>query len=504
MNRGPRAADAGVPRTRPAWLRALDRLRGDTDSGTDWLSRLVGLGLLIAVSVVVGTQIVAPDKRTISVIVALVMFGIAWRIDLVSGLGVLIIAMAYPRGTVFGSTNVVLILFITVIWLLRVSLRRTAPPRGSLVDGPLLALLLAFAVSFYNVEPAVRPRAFEAYGQLAACVALFYMIVNNVRTNAQLERLHVFQAISVGIIGLLGLYELINPTAVVIPGWIEFYHGPRSEAINMHNLRVGGPFTDFELFSEYCALNLLLMLLLAVRAQRLARRVVFSALAGLMWLMMFATVTRGGLLSLALGFVYLGWVLRQRLDWVRVAVTSVLLVVSFVVMNFVVSHLTQAGDLMARFMDKQSVTFQNGMPVARAPIWSQAFERMMQHPIIGHGPVYTLEHGLSYWYWPHNGYLFIGNLVGFVGLGFFLWMMVRLWMISRPMVHDLRDANYARAFLIIGHVQLFVFLVDQTKIDFMRNVIYPFQVWLMFANIAAARRIAESQASVGTRPAARR
>ena len=48
------------------------------------------------------------------------------------------------------------------------------------------------------------PRAFEAMGQLLACVALFYMIVNNVRTSAQLERLLTFQAISVAVCGLLG------------------------------------------------------------------------------------------------------------------------------------------------------------------------------------------------------------------------------------------------------------------------------------------------------------
>jgi hypothetical protein len=492
MSRGTRVADAGVPRARPAWLRALDRLRGDSDAGTDWMSRLVGLGLLIALGIVVGMQILAPDKRTISVIVAMVMFGIAWRVDLVSGLGVLILALPYPRGTVFGSTNVVLVLLITVIWLLRVSLRRAAPPRGSHVDAPLLALLLAFAVSFYNVEPAVRPRAFEVYGQLFACVALFYMVVNNIRTSAQLERLHVFQAISVGICGLMGFYELVDPTAIVVPGWIQFFHEARSNAIVTHNLRVGGAFQDFELFSEYCALNLLLMLMLAVRARTVARRVLFAGLTGLMWLMMFATVTRGGILSLGLGLVYLGWVLRRRLDWVRVSVVSVGLIASFVVMNFLVSHLTLSGDLLARFLDKQSVEFENGMPVARAPIWTQAFERMMQHPLIGHGPVYVVERGLSYWYWPHNGYLYIGNLVGFIGLGFFLWLMARLWTISRPMGSDLRDPNYARAFLIIGHVQMFVFLVDQMKIDFMRNPIYPFQVWMMFASIAVARRVAEA------------
>jgi hypothetical protein len=56
-------------------------------------------------------------------------------------------------------------------------------------------------------------------------------------------------------------------------------------------------------------------------------------------------------------------------------------------------------------------------------------------------------------------------------------------------VIDLRDANYARAYLLIGHVQLVVFLVDQAKIDFLRNPIYPFQIWLLFAFIVSAHRL---------------
>jgi len=62
----------------------------------------------------------------IAVLAAAVMFGITWRIDLVSGIGVLVLALPYPRGTVFGSTNLALVLLLVVIWLLR---RRCARPR---------------------------------------------------------------------------------------------------------------------------------------------------------------------------------------------------------------------------------------------------------------------------------------------------------------------------------------------------------------------------------------
>ena len=40
------------------------------------------------------------------------MIGVAWRLDIVSGVGVMILALPFPRGTTFGSTNFALILLL--------------------------------------------------------------------------------------------------------------------------------------------------------------------------------------------------------------------------------------------------------------------------------------------------------------------------------------------------------------------------------------------------------
>src|SRR6185503_8214444 len=90
-------------------MAGLRRLLGNgADGGTDWVSRGFGLILLIGVGVVLGINYLAPDKRMIAVMVATLIFGIAWRLDLVSAIGVLILALPYPRGTVSGGTNVAL------------------------------------------------------------------------------------------------------------------------------------------------------------------------------------------------------------------------------------------------------------------------------------------------------------------------------------------------------------------------------------------------------------
>lgn len=478
-------------------LAGLRRLFGDgTDGGTDWVSRGFGLILLIGIGVVLGINYLAPDKRMIAVMVATLVFGIAWRIDMVSGIGVLILALPYPRGTVSGGTNVALILLLLVIWLLRLTTRQVAAPRRTPVDVPIIALLIAFTISFYNVRNAVHlARGLENFGQLIAGILMLYMIVNNLRRPEHLERVHLFCVISIAMVCLLGVYEIRNPNSAFIPGWIVFQHST-SESINVHNVRIGGPFFDFELLSEYCAINLLLVFLFLVRARSVARRVLFGSLLVLTFFIMFATVTRGGVLALAAGMLYLMWVLRSRISLRQVALAVGTAVGAFFVMNFFVANFTHSGDLIARLVDPQSWQFEGGMPVSRVSLWRSAWERMMIHPMLGHGPFYDTARGLDFWYWPHNGYLYVGNLVGIVGLTCYLWLLFRLWRISRPVSRDLRDANYARAYLVIAHVQLVVFLIDQTKIDFLRNPIYPFQVWLLFAFIISAHRLSQPAPSL--------
>ena len=464
--------------------------------GTDWASRLVGIGILVGAGIVLGINFLAPDKRMIAVMAATVVFGVAWRIDPVSAVGVLVLALPYPRGTVFGSTNVAMVLLLLLIWLLRISTRQAEPARRTPVDVPIVALLIAFTVSFYNIRTQYHlVHALENYVQILAGFAMFYLVVNALRRPEHLERIHMFQCVSITMVCLLGIFELTNPTGVFIPGWIEFGHA-FTEGINVHNIRIGGPFFDFELLSEYCAINLLLLLLLLIRARSVARRMAFGGLLALTFFIMFATVTRGGIMALAAGLVYLLWVLRSRLRLVPATVAVATAIAGFIAMNYYVATFTHSGDLIARITNPQSWEFQDGMPVARAGIWQAAFERMMIHPIIGHGPFYDTARGLDFWYWPHNGYLYVGNLVGIVGLLCYLWLLFRLWTISRPMHVDLHDPNYARAYLVIANVQLVVFLVDQLKIDFLRNPTYPYQVWMLFAYIVSAHRLSRGSPSV--------
>jgi hypothetical protein len=107
---------------------------------------------VVATGILLGQQYLNPNKRVIAVIVATSLAGIAWRLDMLWGVGVIVLTVPYPRGTVFGNSNVALILVLLVIWLLRITQRQSVPPRRTPVDLPIVGLLIAYMISFYNVS----------------------------------------------------------------------------------------------------------------------------------------------------------------------------------------------------------------------------------------------------------------------------------------------------------------------------------------------------------------
>ena len=467
------------------------------------LDRLGPVLLIVATGIVLGFQFIVPDKRMIAVIATIIMFGLAWRLDMAAGLGVLAIALPFPRGTTFGNTNLALVAIIAVIWLLRASLGQSARPQRSPLDVPVLALFVAYVISFYNIANAVDlGLALVIFEMFAAAVLMFFVIVNNLQDERSFRRFLEFQVISVLLVCLLAVWELSHPGQALITGWIELEKnalGTGNAEIFLHNIRVGSSFSDYELLAEYCALNSLLVLFLFLRAETMIRRVALAAMLPLIAFVLFATVTRGAIISLAAGLLYLAWILRRRLNFVMLVTVVVALVLGFQSMNYYVASFTRSGNLLSRFAGSSG--FVGVLPEERAGIWMEAWGRIFEHPLIGHGPYYSIMSGTRTYLWPHNLYLLVANNVGFIGLGIFLWLLWTLLKISRPRTDDLRRGEFMDSYMIIAHVQLVAFLIDQTKIDFVRNGTYQFQVWLMFALITAAYRISRAPRALAVVPA---
>lgn len=445
--------------------------------GSDPLSRVLGFITTVVMAVLLGIQYWNPNKRVIPVVVALLVFGVAWRLSMMAAINMLVFLMPYPKGTVFGSTNLAFILLVFIIWLLRVSLRMSPRPRTSPLNIPIMGMLLWGVLSFYNIRSDwALERAIINFELFIACVIFYYLILNSVRTQADLQRFHHAQMITALGVFLIAAWEARHAGQVLIPGLLDFT-ATLGHDFNTRDVRVGASFRDYELLSEYCGLMFLLTMFQLARV----RTQLGAWLLGLFGLFnlytMFTTVTRGVIIALVIALPYLFYSIRRTLNPVKFVSTVSMILVLAVGMNFVVSQYTNSGDMFARLATTKVV--HGVVPEAREGAWTNAWNRAWIHPLLGQGPFYDEQPGYEYW-WPHNVYLFIANLYGFPGLGLYLALLAGLWFIMKPVVGDLRHPSYADAYLIIARTQLIMFALNELKIDYLRNPVYQFQVWQMF------------------------
>ncbi len=471
---------------------------GSSSAWNTWLDRIGQAALVVGLGVLIGMQYMAPDKRVLSVIAGLLVAGVAWRLDIVSGVGVAIIALPFPKGTTFGTTNLALILLLVVIYLLRFALREIPRPRPTQLDMPILGLFLAYVVSFYNVAAGDVGQAVANFELFVGTLLMFFVIVNCVRTEADLRRIHGFQTVALALIILLAVWELTHPGSAIVPGWIDFSH-TLGEVFDTRNVRIGGAFYDYELFAEFCGLNIIFLLFLLSHAQTVWRRVMLGGLLMLTTLMMFSTVTRGPIISLGVSLLYLLWEMRRRLKVVPMTIGAAAITAVFLGSNFFISTFTRSGNLFARLGQTEIKGF---VPDTRAAAWVNAWEHFLIHPIIGSGPYYSSSHGLYFWYWPHCLYLYVANIVGVIGLAFMLWLIWKLFMATQPRVDSPNHPDYVESYLLIARVQCVFFFVDQIKIEYLRNATYQYQVWLLFALWIAADRLRRTPGRVIGAPGA--
>ena len=442
---------------------------------------------ILAFAVIAAGQFVDPNPRVLQVGVAAVVVFLAFRAASIDALAVAVLLLPFPKATSYGNTNVAFLLLIFIVWVFRVSAKREPAPLRTRLDIPILGLVMAYAISFYEVEPEHLAMAWSQFLNVLSYVLVLYMAVNIIKTRQDLQKVFLMQLLSCVLLCLFAVYEQGHPGVSLIPGWITL--GASSGMTDA--VRVGSTWLDYELFGEYCALNLFLQFFLFTRTTGKTRRYVLAGIMLLTLYCLFATVTRGALLSFLVGSAYLLWLSRHRLDFVRLVTVLALSIGLLFAADFIVSRYSNSGSVMERlFATKLD---EHGVPDSRSGAWEQAVENISEKPVFGHGPYYADRKGVEVQYWPHNLYLFYGYIIGLVGLAFFLWMLWELWRATRPRALSLGHGTYAQGATLLARILLFVFMIDQIKIDYPRNARYSFFVWLLFGLLYAIHRVARDE-----------
>ena len=455
--------------------------------------------LVIVTSLLVAHEITSPDVRTMQILLAGLLVFAALRVSSFTTL--LFIALAIPtyKPTTYGGTTLAFVLVLFLLWLVRLSLKMERAAGRSAFDLPVAALFFTYLLSFTQLESTadVRGAIFNIFN-LITHIMVCFMVIHLTRTEKQLRILVGALVVMSVLIALTAVWELAFPGRALIPGWLDLGAQWAGEAgkrgLELKGLRVAGVFFDYELLAEFCAISMILFFFVLARAKTALQRVAMGACLILNTFVLFATVTRGAIVSLSVGSLYLIWVMRKRIRLgALLAGLAIVGAGGWFILDFVANH-TYSGNVLDRL---EKTEFKGLVPETRVGVWKQAWERIMQRPIFGHGPNYSFTtEGVEKILWPHNNYLFYWHMLGIVGLLAFLWMLLTLWRATSARAPSLRDPSFSGGLLLALQGMLVVFMVDQVKIEYLRNPVYPYWVWLFYGLIIATGRIARETAGV--------
>jgi hypothetical protein len=465
------------------------------------LSKLGIVAFVIAAGAIVGGQIAHPAKRMIEAIGGLILVYLIWNFSPLSALWLILIIYPFPFAIQAGNSTFVFVVIVFIIYLIKVSAHTATLRFDKRFNLPIALMILSYIISFYNFQggPEIIRSGIVHTLNFFAAILLFYMITNLVNDERKLQTAIKISMVTAALVILFTLLELLFPGRQLIPGWLYTQHKLQ---LVMKGIRMGGPFKDYELNAEFFAMNIPILLFLAARARRLLTRGLFAILLIADISMLFTTVTRGAFISLTIGLVYMAYVSRRDLNIVRLVMIGGALVGLAFIIDSLVAQYTISGSLFGRML---ATTFESGIvPDTRVEAWGFAYTRGFEHPFIGHGPGWDFSKGIDVGYWPHNAYLFYFNMTGLVGLSAFMFLLVKLfWASLAGYRSSLVRSPFPEALMKVLHVSLVIFIIDQIKIDYLRNDIYMYFVWIFFGLIAATRNViaGEVRTRTGNGPA---
>jgi hypothetical protein len=382
----------------------------------------------------------------------------------------------------YGSLNIYLIYLIAFMLALR----------GYLKEFPYMGFIAAIAFAYalsLSQSPLFLLREHLLYLiQIGAGFAVFFIMYNHytrdpdskafIRMMLLLNFLVVLYTGAQLIVGMNPNSPLFNDTIGLRP--------PRDDG------RLTGPFGTVGLTAEYLVIAIFIcgFALMTLKPSRLLRWGIIALILGNLAAMI-ATANRGAIIALILAGTYFLYLFRKELGPQGLSKTVIGIGLAFSLTSALVINFTDFNRLFERFAETE---VEEGLPDTRSVTWPMAWAKIVENPITGYGPqlkfsetAYANPAAPELILWPHNLYLFLLYTVGTIGLmaylAFFARLYAQFFSASAVKTGDLVLDGLPR----LGMVILAVFLIDQMKIEFLRDRATEFQhlIFMLWGAIAA-------------------
>lgn len=315
---------------------------------------------------------------------------------------------------------------------------------------------------------------------------IFYILITSVQNRANFIKICNCLLLISFLAGLTVVFHYLNPSLATNIFNLLFADDNMYDSVT-HFVRDGGIiqrskgiFNDYELEAELAAIGFVFSCSLLFIKTKV--RYYAAVMVPFFLIVIFLTGTRGALISLTGGLLYL---LLCMLKSRMLSLVSLFRIVILFLFSFALSlSLSPVRSYFDRFL---STTLVGYMPDTRVYKWSIYWNEITQNVITGHG---LHRHGLfdanvrfivtGDAHSLYIGLLYAGGLLAFILFLNFIFMLHNTTTLSRLLkLGDRIDITFL-CYAIGLKAAFVVFLIDQIKITYMRGINYQHYAWFIF------------------------
>jgi len=463
----------------------------------DWfLHPAVWLAIAALAGMYLGLQLTPVGPRYSKLVIGVVFLILVFRFPVHIGAGLMLILYAFPARIWIGDTNFIFTVFVLLAWLVRITLRHEPRPRGTYLDWAILAYVAVQILSLVNVgNREILEKSLLALRHLFVPIVFYYVLVNVGRNERRLLFFAEMFTASMAFVFLTAFAERFFPHVRFLPQWMLTAFGSSDlfAAREVAEGRVGGLFSH-AMLGDATAITFILQVYLATRYRhRWAARAYHWTMALLSIYVVSLTRNRGSLVLLMLGSAYFLFIFRREIKLRRVLAGGLIGIALLFFAEITLERFHGDVGLLGRLLQTH---IERGIPDTRVGVWTGIWRMLLEKPILGHGPYFSLRAGalgLRVLY-PHNTLLFYWFTSGLVGVIVFLVLVARVF--RRTWVGhglDIGRASLSRGLTAVFHIAAVMFMLGQMRTDHQRGDVFVFFMWLLFGFGVMARQIWEDR-----------
>lgn len=344
----------------------------------------------------------------------------------------------------------ILVIFSLMFWFLKMTAQEKVKIIRTPLNLPVLAFMTICAFSLlWSDSPMVSLLELPLF--LAGPI-LYFIIVNNIHNDHQINRLLTSLLI---ISSLLGIYGIFQYQGIDFSFW----------KANIGRQQVFGLFGNVNYFAEYLIVPLPLAISLFFVARNRTHKILL--LLGILTMggSLLLTFTRGSYLAIGISstfmfFLYLvsrgkGFIKEHKKIFIFILVLIILITFLFALPN----PLNKSGTVISKIKGRISITqFTKDLSLKRREAtWKFTILMIKDHPLLGSGIGTYKYNSLAYQakffdqennrsLYPygvtdkaHNEYLQLGAGLGVLGLGIFFWLIITYFKYGIKLLKRLKD-----------------------------------------------------------------